>query len=95
MVDEYLRPPWEFTEDDLIGVEIAITPEGQHLEYKRSELLKDRQNCIMALTKEVSAFNSAEGGAVILWIEESRREGPTVPVKVDNGYRLQNIARPG
>ena len=71
MVGEFSVHPWEFTEQDLQRLVRDKIQEGRHLEYKRSTLLQDRSRSIQDLTKEVSAFNNADGGIIAIGIEEA------------------------
>jgi len=60
-------------------------PEGLHLDYKRSDLLADKSHSIEVLTKEVSAFNNADGGIVVIGVREVTEDKLTYPEVIDGG----------
>ena len=77
MSDRPARLPREIPIEEVDGadlkhlIDIGI-PEGQHLEYKRELWAKSRDGC-REMIKDISAFANADGGDLIVGIEE--REG--------------------
>ena len=78
------KEPWEFAEEDLQQLINLQIPEGLHIDYKSSSLLNDKDNTINTLTKEISAFNNAEGGTIVIGIEESNEGPQTLPFRIDS-----------
>ena len=85
MFSELPKPPWDFTEEDLLQLVASKTAEGLHLDYKDSRLLENKSDCINSLTKEVSAFNNAEGGTIFIGVREANQGKLTYPVSIDDG----------
>ena len=84
------RPPWEWEQPDLQALVDNNIPEDLHLEYKASRLLAKtpqatKDDCIRKLTKEVSAFNNADGGAIVIGIEEKQEDNRNYPQGIDGG----------
>jgi len=84
------KPPWEWEQVDVQELIDNKTPEDLHTEYKESRLLAKtppsaKGNCVKKLTKTVSAFNNADGGVIIIGIEEAKEEGKNYPRGLDGG----------
>ena len=85
MFSGFSKPPWEFAEEDLRELVALKTPEGLHLEYKSSELLANKSRSIEVLTKEVSAFNNADGGTIVIGVQEITQDKLTYPGSIEDG----------
>ncbi|OGN94139.1 MAG: hypothetical protein A2Z75_04130 [Chloroflexi bacterium RBG_13_50_10] len=84
------KPPWEWEQLDLQALVDNNIPEDLHTEYKASRLLAKtpqsaKDACIRQLTKEVSAFNNADGGAIVIGVEEIEEENKNYPRGLDGG----------
>jgi phenylpyruvate tautomerase PptA (4-oxalocrotonate tautomerase family) len=84
------RPPWEWEQLDLQELVDNNIPEDLHIEYKASRLLAKtpqsaKDDCIQKLTKAVSAFNNADGGVIVIGIEEIEEENKNYPRGLDEG----------
>jgi hypothetical protein len=83
-------PPWEWEQLDLQTLVDNRIPEDLHTEYKTSSLLAKtpqsrKDNCIRQLTKEVSSFNNADGGVIVIGVEETEEENRNYPQCLDGG----------
>jgi len=84
------KPPWEWEQLDLQALVDNTIPEDLHIEYKASRLLAKKPQsakdaCIRQLTKEVSAFNNADGGVIVIGVEEIKEENKNYPQGLDGG----------
>ena len=72
---------------DLLGV-----PESLHLEFKSTRLLETKDKVAGVLTKELSAFANADGGTVIIGLEESTSRGQTVASTLSQGVTPKDVS---
>jgi len=84
------KPPWEWEQLDLQELVDNKIPEDLHIEYKVSRLLAKtpqsaKDDCIRNLTKAVSAFNNADGGVIVIGVEEIEEENKNYPQCLDGG----------
>ncbi|MCH8848615.1 MAG: ATP-binding protein [Chloroflexi bacterium] len=73
--------------DGLIGV-----PESSRLEFKSTRLLADKARVAETLTKGVSAFANAEGGTIIVGLEESAGKGQRVATSISPGVSPEDAS---
>lgn len=85
LASEFPKPPWTWEVADLDGLVASQRPEDWHLEYKSSDLLRDKNRCIRDLTKAVSAFSNGDGGVIVVGIREAKKGRLTYPEGVDSG----------
>lgn len=85
MFSEFSKPPWEFIKADLDGFVSLRIHEGWNLEFKSSRLLNNKTNAVNTLTKEVSAFNNADGGTILIGVEEAKDGNQTYAAGVEAG----------
>lgn len=84
------KPPWEWEQVDVQELVDDKIPEDLHIEYKDSRLLAKtpqaaKEDCVRNLTKAVSAFNNADGGVIVIGIEEVTEENKNYPRCIDGG----------
>lgn len=84
------KPPWEWEQVDVQELIDNKIPEDLHIEYKGSTLLAkipqaEKENCTLKLTKEVSAFNNADGGVIVIGVVEGEEGGKNYPGDFDGG----------
>ncbi len=84
------KPPWQWEQLDLQALVDNNIPEDLHTEYKSSRLLAKtpqsaKDACIRQLTKEVSAFNNADGGVIVIGVDEIEEENKNYPRGLDGG----------
>ena len=84
------KPPSEWEQVDVQELVDNKIPEDLHIEYKDSRLLAKtpqsaKDDCIRKLTKTVSAFNNADGGVIVIGIEEIKEGGKNYPRGFDGG----------
>lgn len=84
------KPPWEWEQVDLQELVDNNISEDLHIEYKDSRLLAKtpqsaKDDCIRKLTKAVSAFNNADGGVIVIGVEEIEEENKNYPQGLDGG----------
>lgn len=92
------KPPWEWEQLDLQGLVDNNIPEDLHIEYKVSRLLAKtpqsaKDDCIRKLTKAVSAFNNADGGVIVIGIEEIEEENKNYPRGLDGGTNKSQFGK--
>ncbi|GEM_PF-1295311 len=87
--------------EDLEGLLSGKVPEGPHLEYKRGINLDEKKGRA-ELCKDVSSFSNAEGGVILIGIQEKKGTGEPedltgIPEEgADNLIeRIENIIRDG
>ena len=73
--------------EGLIGV-----PESFRLEFKSTKLLADKARVADTLTKGVSAFANAEGGTIIVGLEESTGKGQRVATSISPGVSAEAVS---
>lgn len=91
MFSEFSKLPWTWTEEDLTALVASGRQENWHLEYKRSDLLTDKNRCIRELTKAVSAFNNGDGGVIVIGIKEAKKGNRRYADELDGGVPASEI----
>jgi predicted HTH transcriptional regulator len=85
-----MKDPWDWEEQDIIGLIQDHVKENLSLDYKRSEALdKKNPDRKSDLSKDVSAFANSAGGTLIYGVEEK----DNLPVRIDHGYDPADITR--
>ena len=84
-----MKAPWEWQEEDLLGLVSAGTQESIDLEYKRCAALGKTDGKKAEVSKDVSAFANSAGGTIVYGIIEDGH----VPTALDRGYDPQVISK--
>ena len=79
-----MAEPWEWEEQDLINLIVRQAEEGTELDFKRCAAidLSDREKTKRDMSKDVSAFANAAGGALLYGMLEEDH----VAHEIDAGY---------
>lgn len=86
-----MKQPWEWEEEDLLGLINEGVQESLTLDYKQSAALDKRNPKSKSdLSKDVSAFANSAGGVLVYGIVE---EDNHLPVKIDAGLDPLDITR--
>lgn len=86
-----MAEPWEWEEQDLINLIVRQAEEGTELDFKRCAAidLSDREKTKRDMSKDVSAFANAAGGALLYGMLEEDH----VAHEIDAGYDPDEVTR--
>ncbi len=62
--------PWEWTEEDLLGLVKNQIQESLTLDYKQSDSISKSDGKKKEISKDVAAFANSEGGTIVYGIKE-------------------------
>lgn len=84
-----MRPPWEWTEDDVRALIADKVEESLTLDYKACDALAKSDAKKRELSKDVSAFANSAGGVIVYGVAEKNH----LPTTIDTGYPPDEISK--
>jgi hypothetical protein len=77
-----MKPPCEWTEQDILDLIANGVAEDLNLEYKRCDGLKRNEHSKKEISKDVSSFANSAGGTIVYGVIDDKH----VPTAIDEGY---------
>jgi len=84
-----MKPPWEWNEQDILGLIADQVKEDLNLDYKACDSLAKSEGKKKEISKDVSAFANSAGGVIVYGVTEDNH----LPTGIDSGYDPADISK--